>query len=619
MNIRLVLVLLIFLEIPLASAQLRISDTEDISTIVKRLEGPGVKIFNITHRFSPNAQLRPAGSFIDDFGFTGLDRGLLLTSGAAINALGPNNMPGITQINNDTMQDPDLIPFIKDYDKDEKRMNDVCYVEFDLVSSYPILSFNYVFASEEYIEFLNYYDVFTFLISGPGIAGKKNIAVLPNTSIPVSVATVNPNQNSGYYLSNGTGSTPYINIDFQYDGYTKVLEAKTNIIPCEVYHIKLAIADVLDDTYDAAVFIEEGSFQSQNLDLKVMYEHPRFNTAMEGCNDAYVVFRRPWYAPFNEDVTFEYTIHGTAQNDMDYSHIEENIIIPAGKDSAYVVISPTDDLISDNSEFVRLVIKSKCSFFSSLDSIEIPIRETFSYTIPDEKICKAESVRLNKSFIPGDSIFWDATPFLDCHKCPSPSASVPFTSYLLYTAKDTASGCVARDSVKVEVIKVKADFEYYHDPCYSSLDFLFNNKSEQATYYSWSFGDGKETDEENPRHQYPFYNTLEPQQYAVTLVAASQTPNCAADTTIYIEIDSPLFIPNLITDNSDAKNDVMQIVGIVPGCWTLEIYNRWGNLMYKNDNYQNDFTGKDLNGVYYFVLRNGPEDREYKGWINIIN
>ena len=50
---------------------------------------------------------------------------------------------------------------------------DAVVLEFDFVPSSDTASFNYVFASEEYLTFVNssFNDVFAFLISGPGITG----------------------------------------------------------------------------------------------------------------------------------------------------------------------------------------------------------------------------------------------------------------------------------------------------------------------------------------------------------------------------------------------------------------------------------------------------------------
>jgi gliding motility-associated-like protein len=78
----------------------------------------------------------------------------------------------------------------------------------------------------------------------------------------------------------------------------------------------------------------------------------------------------------------------------------------------------------------------------------------------------------------------------------------------------------------------------------------------------------------------------------------------------------PTFIPQGISPNGDGKNDTFIIPGILnaqPN--TLTIFNRWGNIVYEKDNYQNDWRGQtdrafDLlasdgllpDGTYYYVI-----------------
>jgi gliding motility-associated-like protein len=86
----------------------------------------------------------------------------------------------------------------------------------------------------------------------------------------------------------------------------------------------------------------------------------------------------------------------------------------------------------------------------------------------------------------------------------------------------------------------------------------------------------------------------------------------------------PLTIPNVITPNGDGANDNFVIQNAESYTITLQIYNRWGRLIYENTNYQNDFSCKTCAaGVYYYVIkakskRNGRA-KEYKGSLTIVN
>uniref|UniRef100_UPI00292E919F DUF7507 domain-containing protein n=1 Tax=Pedobacter nyackensis TaxID=475255 RepID=UPI00292E919F len=79
------------------------------------------------------------------------------------------------------------------------------------------------------------------------------------------------------------------------------------------------------------------------------------------------------------------------------------------------------------------------------------------------------------------------------------------------------------------------------------------------------------------------------------------------------------FIPNVITPNGDGKNDTFVIVGLENfGNCDITIFNRWGNEVYRNNNYKNTWTGEGLNaGTYYYLIRlnNNGKQEVYKGWV----
>ncbi|NLU95724.1 gliding motility-associated C-terminal domain-containing protein [Chitinophaga sp. Ak27] len=83
-----------------------------------------------------------------------------------------------------------------------------------------------------------------------------------------------------------------------------------------------------------------------------------------------------------------------------------------------------------------------------------------------------------------------------------------------------------------------------------------------------------------------------------------------------------IFLPNVITPNGDGKNDFFVVPGLdrYPGS-TLIIYNRWGNQVYQNKNYDNKWNGLGLNeGTYFYILKlNTPQgERDLKGWVELL-
>jgi gliding motility-associated-like protein len=90
--------------------------------------------------------------------------------------------------------------------------------------------------------------------------------------------------------------------------------------------------------------------------------------------------------------------------------------------------------------------------------------------------------------------------------------------------------------------------------------------------------------------------------------------------TVVLKVILELDIPNIITPNNDGKNDVFKIVGLesYPGS-SIIIFNRWGNEVYKSDNYQNNWDGDGLpDGTYYYVLTlrdHAGNVTSHKGWV----
>lgn len=79
-----------------------------------------------------------------------------------------------------------------------------------------------------------------------------------------------------------------------------------------------------------------------------------------------------------------------------------------------------------------------------------------------------------------------------------------------------------------------------------------------------------------------------------------------------------LNIPNLITPNGDHKNDSFFIVNILPES-QLQIFNRWGDLVYMNSNYDNTWNADGHpSGIYYFYLKNELSDKEWNGWVHVL-
>lgn len=213
-------------------------------------------VTNVTYSGAKNA----AGTFAEDDVF-GLESGIVLSSGNVAYIQGPNTDPATSQ-NNGLPGDEDLNTLILN------PTYDAFVLEFDIECEYlKVISFQYVFASEEYNEYVNtqFNDVFGFFVNG------VNIAVVPGTTNAVSVNNINcgnpyagTGPNCGLFKNNAN-LTDY---DTEMDGFTTILTATASLNPGS-NHVKLAIADAGDRILDANVLIKGGSFVCAPPDLPV--------------------------------------------------------------------------------------------------------------------------------------------------------------------------------------------------------------------------------------------------------------------------------------------------------------------------------------------------------------
>lgn len=593
-----------------AYSQLLIEDNLSMESLIQQLAAEGVYVYNITYH-CPYQGKPSFGSFSDPSETFGASKGIILTTGAAKNAIGPNTMSGMSQSNGYISNDPNLQSLIDP----GKELFDHCIVEFDIISHTDTLRFNYLFGSEEYPEYIiNYHDVFGFFISGPGISGIKNIALVPGTNLPVSIKNINHLTNSTYYIENN-----FPNSLTQYDGYTKLLQAKIKVTPCEIYHIKLAIADVLDDIYDTGVFISNKTLRGKNISLELKLDNPDLKTMIEGCNRAKLVFKRTH--DIDKPFTGRYTISGTAVNGVDYQKIPTEVNFLPGQSEVIINLIGLEDNILESEETITFNLENLCPNMPLLPAQTIKLRDVFDHTITPLATCKENTVILNTNTPTGYSFVWEKNPALSCTTCTSPTVQTTQTQTFKTQVTHLASGCTTFTSVQVTVFpSPDISFTYSRDPKYMNGDILFKlNNEATLTDVAWDLGDGTTSTEKNPKHTYITEDlSQEKKTYTVKVSGYDITNHCFKSDSGIVEI-TPLFIPNIITPNEDGINDLFRIDGIEPGTWKLEVYNRFGQLVYFSDFYDMNWDGGKLSdGIYYYSLSNYYRDRTFKGWVQIL-
>ena len=359
--------------------------------------GDCFEVTNITSSGNPSSR----GTFTNGATNIGIQKGMVMGTGTVSILPGPNdsdNAGGGFGIN--SPNDPDLAAITPG------DQFDLSTIEFDFIPTASMIQFDFVFGSEEYCEYVNseFNDVFGFFISGPGITGNKNIALISGTNTPVTTNNVNHLTNNAYYINNNN----YFNFppscfllpaaapnECELDGWTTVFTAVAEVIPCSTYHIKLAIADITDGLWASAVFLRANSFNAGGaISVAVEYPHGQ-SAALEGCDTTFLRFTRG-----NSDTTQALTIdfvvdsNSTATAGVDYGALSSPIVIPAGQSEVVLPVFVFNDNLTEGQESIILLLDESCSCVQSEFTIWLDDRP-LEVDLADIAICDGATTILS--------------------------------------------------------------------------------------------------------------------------------------------------------------------------------------------------------------------------------
>ena len=135
----------------------------------------------------------------------------------------------------------------------------------------------------------------------------------------------------------------------------------------------------------------------------------------------------------------------------------------------------------------------------------------------------------------------------------------------------------------------------------SSISFSIPSTS-PINQVNWNFGDpnsgaNNSSSSLNPNHlfseigTYQITASVDFECFSETLTQTITLVDCSDTISQVISFE----FPNVITPNSDGTNDVFEIQNLPENTKVL-ILNRWGNIVFSSDNYQNNWDGKDTSG-----------------------
>ena len=608
------------------SAQISVTNNAPYNTaaylIQNVLLGTGINASNFTYNGIPIAI-----GFFNGVGTNlGLDSGIIMTCGDINLAPGPNNNTSAA-LTSGLPGDPDL-----DLIMSPTLSFDASILEFDFIPMADTVKFRYVFGSDEYMEWVSTQpgginDGFGFFLSGPGILGPYsnnavNIALIPTTTLPVTMFNLNLNSYGQYYFDNGDGAgtgTAPDGPDVQYDGFTVPLTAQYPVTCGLTYHIKLAIGDGGDDWIDSGVFLEAGSFSATgvNVQANISYGGPNDSTLFEGCGQACLMFIRT--NTITTD-TVQLILSGNITNGVDFiPAIPSQVIFPIGVDTVTICITAVEDFIVEGLDTLNIVAVTTGICTQGTTNVTLYVGDKTPLTLfasNDTAIC------------PGDQIFLTGVagggvqPYNYSWSTGStqPSIAVTPTVTTTYTVWLTDS-CNSISTPQTITVNVIPNFLTVSSPdisvCVGEEVQLIATVLGTPSGYSWTTITGPDIVNANTQTV-----TVNPVTGTTTYLVTVINMCGALDTQtvlVTVEQDCEISIPNVFTPNGDGKNDVFAFDNLehYPDS-RFVVFNRWGSLMYESASYTNDWNGKDLvDGTYYFVLYLS-DGRTFSGFLTLL-
>ena len=438
-------------------AQLQTNNSLNPQGLVQNvLLGNGVTVSNVSYNGSPAAiaQFTAANTTL------GINSGIVLTTGTTLpngdGPHGPNDTPGAGVDNN--MGGFNLLSQAIQ----GTQTYNAAILEFDFVPYADTVRFKYVFGSDEYPEFAppnntTYNDVFGFFISGPGITGFQNIALLPNGAV-VSINNVNTITNPFYFVNNGDGNTAPYNQSpqyIQYDGFTKVLEAVSKVQCGQTYHLIIAIADVGDGQWDSGIFLEANSLSTLTpieIDHTLSQQvFPNPDWMAEGCVSTNVTLTRQ--ANLTQSLTIPVQLSGTATSGIDYNGVPASVMFQPGQTMVSFTIQSLTDALLEGLETLTLTfpITDPCGNVTPL-VLDLwiqdnqPMQVTLSSSPPS---CPGDPVTINSQISGG------VQPYTYLWSTGQTTGSMTFTPSSTTTVwlevTDACTGIPAYDTLVVNV------------------------------------------------------------------------------------------------------------------------------------------------------------------------
>jgi gliding motility-associated-like protein len=265
--------------------------------------------------------------------------------------------------------------------------------------------------------------------------------------------------------------------------------------------------------------------------------------------------------------------------------------------------------------FVTVISAGGCSAVDSINVVVSPI--PIANAGNDQIICQGDKAQLQSSG--GDRFSWQPTIGLSNPNIKNPIASPAITTQYVVTATNPG-GCKNEDSITIVVNKKPTANAGPDKKIQEGQSVQLQGSTDTTAGFNFSWSPPRFIDEIFVLR--PFVNPAMDFWYTFTV---NSTNGCgsAADS-VFVRVYKKITIPNTFTPNGDGINDVWEIDGLqtYPESVT-EVYNRYGQLVYRSRGYSRAWDGK-LNGTvlpvgtYYYIINRNKDLPLVSGSITII-
>ena len=552
--------------------------------------------------------------------FDGTNTNLDLSSGFAMCTGGIDMLTGLGANTQGTGSDPDLVTQLQLVNSASTTVNNVIVLEFDFEPNSDQIAFQYVFGSEEYPGYTcsDFNDIFGFFLSGPGINGPFsnngiNLAMIPDpnnpgsyTDTPVMINSIN----SGVSSSGNNGPCDDIDENWQdyavfftgnpdeetvnMPGFTVPLTATSSVIPCETYHIKLALANVSDQALQSAVFLLENSFSSTGTFMESSSDYGPWSgndtTLVEGCFDGELTFGLT--ETIQTDYVIDFVVGGTATEGVDFETMGSQAIISAGDLLTSIPLVPFYDGIVEGNETLSVfaTVTDGCAEeemeFNFLIVDRMPM---YMDSLPDTAFCPGDlAITINPSISGGIQPMSYQWLYNGATYSNQEIITIQPNNIGFYTFQ--ANGlCDSEVSDSFESYLLEPELPLTILSTYNSIEACLGDVLNTEILIAGGIGE--------PDYMWyidgvPYTDTLNftvptelPYDYNLELIVSDQCSNSTSDQFRFNVVDC--IKANVFTPNADGLNDFFYLnFGDVVDNVRINIYNRWGELVYTSINYE---------------------------------